>query len=28
VPAGKLDLVAKPELPYVNATPGRPAGDK
>jgi zinc protease len=28
VPAGKLDLIAKPELPYTNATPGRTAGDK
>jgi zinc protease len=28
VPAGKLDLIAKPELPYTNATPGRPAGDR
>ena len=26
VPAGKLDMVAKPELPYTNATPGRAAG--
>lgn len=25
VPAGKLDLIAKPELPYVNVTPGAPA---
>jgi zinc protease len=28
VPAGKLDMIAKPELPYTNATPAKTGADK
>ncbi|MGH9887028.1 MAG: hypothetical protein ACREBE_15995, partial [bacterium] len=28
VPAGKLDMVAKPNLPYTNATPKQAGGGK